>query len=86
MTATTVYTLSAIFIVSTGMYVAMRQRKLQDPYGDFHVSLNSDPLRPKSEWLNMGYWKVLSVMRTNCALLTCRRTQRAFHRHVKVNN
>ncbi|KAJ4486217.1 hypothetical protein J3R30DRAFT_1471827 [Lentinula aciculospora] len=34
-----------------------------DPYGLFHLSLNKRPGEeqhgpPKTEWLNMGYWKV----------------------------
>lgn len=34
-----------------------------DPYGLFHLSLNklpgeNDEEDPKTEWLNMGYWKV----------------------------
>ncbi|KAJ3522055.1 hypothetical protein NM688_g8932 [Phlebia brevispora] len=35
--------------------------KLRDPYGSFHIDLNRiDPAEkgePKTEWLNMGYWK-----------------------------
>jgi len=39
-----------------------------DPYGLFHLSLNKLPdedpnAPPKTEWLNMGYWKVCRVER-----------------------
>jgi hypothetical protein len=36
--------------------------KSEDPYGLFHLSLNKLPgdspeTSPRTEWLNMGYWK-----------------------------
>lgn len=39
-------------------------RKTSDPYGTFHVGLNrvpGGPNPPKTEWLNMGYWKVPTI-------------------------
>ena len=42
-----------------------------DPYGLFHLALNrrtGDPTNvdPKTEWLNMGYWKDTSDFPTAC--------------------
>lgn len=42
-----------------------------DPYGLFHLSLNRLPgenadVDPKTEWLNMGYWKVSGVNQGEC--------------------
>lgn len=40
-----------------------------DPYGTFHLGLNklpsdeADDRPPKTEWLNMGYWKVCYMIR-----------------------
>lgn len=50
-----------ILIISLAVYI-----KSSDPYGLFHLSLNKLPgenphTEPKTEWLNMGYWKVSSV-------------------------
>ncbi|KAJ7038134.1 S-adenosyl-L-methionine-dependent methyltransferase [Mycena alexandri] len=38
----------------------MAKRSSADPYGDFHLALNKLPGEdtPRTEWLNMGYWKV----------------------------
>jgi hypothetical protein len=48
------------------VFVAKRMRR-QDPYGSFHFQLNKLPgdtldSPPKTEWLNMGYWKVRSFI------------------------
>lgn len=48
--------------------------KRSDPYGTFHHSLNrlpgEDPdAPPKTEWLNMGYWKNTSVFPEACQAL-----------------
>jgi len=44
--------------------------KAQDPYGLFHLSLNQLPgensHRPKTEWLNMGYWKDTDIFPQAC--------------------
>jgi hypothetical protein len=53
-------------IVGCLAIVAWKATQPQDPYGLFHLSLNKLPGEnsdsdPKSEWLNMGYWKVSSV-------------------------
>jgi hypothetical protein len=44
-------------------------RKTSDPYGLFHLSLNRQPhddprVPPKTEWLNMGFWKVKFLVKT----------------------
>lgn len=51
-----------LFAVASWLYV---QRRHNDPYGLFHLSLNKLPFEdpdslPVTEWLNMGYWKVFS--------------------------
>lgn len=53
--ATTVITLICV-AVALGICT-----KSSDPYGLFHLTLNKLPGEdgdPKTEWLNMGYWKV----------------------------
>ena len=47
-----------VVLISLAIYL-----KPTDPYGLFHLSLNKLPGQspdtdPKTEWLNMGYWKV----------------------------
>jgi hypothetical protein len=47
-----------VLIISLAIYM-----KPSDPYGSFHLSLNKLPgesphADPRTEWLNMGYWKV----------------------------
>lgn len=46
-----------LFLLPTVLWFRMHSA---DPYGLFHLSLNKvDPSSPpKTEWLNMGYWKV----------------------------
>ncbi|TCD71471.1 hypothetical protein EIP91_008851 [Steccherinum ochraceum] len=45
----------------------------KDPYGTFHLSLNKDPesteSAPRTEWLNMGYWKDISSFPEACEAL-----------------
>ncbi|KAJ7786386.1 S-adenosyl-L-methionine-dependent methyltransferase [Mycena metata] len=38
----------------------MAKRSSADPYGEFHLAFNKLPGEdaPRTEWLNMGYWKV----------------------------
>jgi hypothetical protein len=48
----------AVLVFSLAIYMTPN-----DPYGLFHLSLNKLPgespeADPKTEWLNMGYWKV----------------------------
>jgi Na+/proline symporter len=55
---TALSTALVILIILLAVYV-----KSSDPYGLFHLSLNKLPgenphTDPKTEWLNMGYWKV----------------------------
>ncbi|KAF9044767.1 S-adenosyl-L-methionine-dependent methyltransferase [Hymenopellis radicata] len=45
-----------------------------DPYGSFHLSLNELPgenpdAPPKTEWLNMGYWKETDIFPEACLAL-----------------
>lgn len=54
------------FALLLGLYL-----KRSDPYGLFHLSLNKlpgeDPAAdPKTEWLNMGYWKVSKSQHAVC--------------------
>ena len=58
------------------------RKKSQEPYGTFHLGLNilpgSDPKDvPKTEWLNMGYWKVRFL--EDYEIHECRSVD-AFHR------
>jgi len=51
---------TAIFVLIISLAIYM---KPSDPYGLFHLSLNKLPgespdTDPRTEWLNMGYWKV----------------------------
>lgn len=53
-----VLTIIALILVGAKMNTS-------DPYGTFHLALNVRPEDeskgqkvPKTEWLNMGYWKV----------------------------
>ncbi|KAI5828992.1 S-adenosyl-L-methionine-dependent methyltransferase [Schizophyllum commune Tattone D] len=53
-----------------------------DPYGLFHLALNrrmGDPpnVDPKTEWLNMGYWKDMSDFPTACEALALRMVRAA---------
>lgn len=60
---------SNIFVLLTVLaasFVAIRLYKRSgDPYGSFHLGLNLLPgeSEAKTEWLNMGYWKVSCVFR-----------------------
>ena len=43
--------------------IPLLKRHMKDPYGLFHLSFNRLPSDepdkpPKTEWLNLGYWKV----------------------------
>ncbi|KAJ3787984.1 S-adenosyl-L-methionine-dependent methyltransferase [Lentinula aff. detonsa] len=53
-----------------------------DPYGLFHLSLNKRPGEdendsPKTEWLNMGYWKDTNVFPDACQALALKLIQAA---------
>lgn len=50
-------------IVALGCVLLAYNTQSSDPYGLFHLSLNKLPGEseegdPRTEWLNMGYWKV----------------------------
>lgn len=53
-----VATLAAIYFTQR----RRKGRKDPEPYGSFHLALNTFPgrehERPKTEWLNMGLWDV----------------------------
>jgi len=49
----------AIFVILSVLYYI--SRRSSDPYGTFHLSFNTvpgSPDPPRTEWLNMGFWKV----------------------------
>lgn len=55
----------ATLVVVFYWYFMSRPKSMgvDDPYGLFHLALNRLPgedasKAPKTEWLNMGYWKV----------------------------
>jgi hypothetical protein len=53
----------AASIFSLLLLISMMTKGAGDPYGAFHLKLNKLPgepssAPPKTEWLNMGYWKV----------------------------
>jgi len=57
-------------------------KRAGDPYGLFHLTLNKlpgeDPLAlPKTEWLNMGFWKDTAVFPKACAALATKLIQAA---------
>jgi hypothetical protein len=56
-------TLLAMFFI---VAVYLIHPKLCDPYGMFHIELNasgsSKDQHERTEWLNMGYWRVSPVM------------------------
>ncbi|KAL1670621.1 hypothetical protein GGF50DRAFT_122174 [Schizophyllum commune] len=67
-----------------GKHVALMRLNSRgdDPYGLFHLALNrrtGDPTNvdPKTEWLNMGYWKDTSDFPTACEALALRMIQAA---------
>lgn len=78
-----------IFVIFSVIYMYLAGRA-SDPYGTFHISFNQvpgSPDSPRTEWLNMGFWK---VQRTTCqqSSLThgrgrCR-TLQSSRKHVKV--
>lgn len=59
-----VHALSSVLVICgpVAMYF-LPSRTSNDPYGLFHLSLNTTPQDdpngpPRTEWLNMGFWKV----------------------------
>ncbi|KAF5374894.1 hypothetical protein D9758_000223 [Tetrapyrgos nigripes] len=61
-------------------------RKSSDPYGLFHLSLNrlpnDDPRElPKTEWLNMGFWKDVTTFPDACQALAKKLIQAAQIKH-----
>jgi hypothetical protein len=57
---------TVVFVITYGPRTS---GSLNDPYGSFHLALNEDYSsdkadgrdvndRPRTEWLNMGFWKV----------------------------
>jgi len=64
---------------SLGIYWLTRTK---DPYGLFHLSLNKLPgeapgMPPKTEWLNMGFWKDTNIFPDACAALAANLIQAA---------
>ncbi|KAJ7293638.1 S-adenosyl-L-methionine-dependent methyltransferase [Mycena rebaudengoi] len=56
------------------------KRSAADPYGLFHLSLNelpTDTAGPRTEWLNMGYWKVGSILADSILALALKLIQAA---------
>ncbi|KAL1697328.1 S-adenosyl-L-methionine-dependent methyltransferase [Schizophyllum commune] len=78
-----VYTSHHLIALSISGVALMRlNSRGDDPYGLFHLALNrrtGDPTNvdPKTEWLNMGYWKDTSDFPTACEALALRMIQAA---------
>ncbi|KAJ7783854.1 S-adenosyl-L-methionine-dependent methyltransferase [Mycena maculata] len=58
------------------------KRSSADPYGEFHLSLNHLPgdkpgTAPRTEWLNMGYWKNTTVFPEACEALALKLVEAA---------
>jgi hypothetical protein len=55
---------AAIILGLVGFAFVLREAVLvDDPYSSYHIALNVRPgdegkKRPKTEWINMGYWEV----------------------------
>ncbi|KAJ7487666.1 S-adenosyl-L-methionine-dependent methyltransferase [Mycena galericulata] len=65
-----VFFVLALFII----VLWMARRSSADPYGEFHLSLNRLPgdqpgAAPRTEWLNMGYWKDTDIFPEACEAL-----------------
>jgi hypothetical protein len=57
------YILILILVILTLLHVYF-SRQASDPYGSFHVPFNKipgGPDPPRTEWLNMGFWKVQRI-------------------------
>ncbi|KAI0307737.1 S-adenosyl-L-methionine-dependent methyltransferase [Multifurca ochricompacta] len=66
------YTL--IFVTIFFSYVYF-YRRAKDPYGTFHISFNKlpgGPDPPRTEWLNMGFWKDTEIFPEACQALALR--------------
>ncbi|KAJ7169943.1 S-adenosyl-L-methionine-dependent methyltransferase [Mycena filopes] len=52
---------------------------ITDPYGEFHLAFNKLPGEdaPRTEWLNMGYWKDTNVFPRACEALAMKLVQAA---------
>jgi len=57
----------------------MAKRFSVDPYGEFHLGLNKLPTDdvPRTEWLNMGYWKDTNIFPEACEALALKLAQAA---------
>ncbi|KAJ7492559.1 S-adenosyl-L-methionine-dependent methyltransferase [Mycena latifolia] len=60
----------------------LAKRSSSDPYGEFHLALNKlptddDEALPRTEWLNMGYWKDTDVFPKACEALALKLVQAA---------
>ncbi|KAJ7110152.1 S-adenosyl-L-methionine-dependent methyltransferase [Mycena epipterygia] len=63
---------AAVLVLILIFWIA--KRSSADPYGEFHLSLNQLPTDapgagPRTEWLNMGYWKDTDVFPEACEAL-----------------
>lgn len=63
--------LAAVFALILVLWMAKRS---SDPYGEFHLGLNKLPGddMPRTEWLNMGYWKVHIIPQFRVAVVNIR--------------
>lgn len=58
----TYWVLPTILSIMIFLAIYLKSNRATDPYGLFHLSLNRIPgdnpeEDPKTEWLNVGYWK-----------------------------
>ncbi|KAH9985377.1 S-adenosyl-L-methionine-dependent methyltransferase [Russula compacta] len=68
-----------IFVIFSVIYMYFAGRA-SDPYGTFHISFNQvpgSPDSPRTEWLNMGFWKDTAVFPDACQALAFRLFQAA---------
>ncbi|GLB36207.1 putative protein with phoX homologous domain, present in p47phox and p40phox [Lyophyllum shimeji] len=71
-----------IYMAFAGVLSVVWSKTANDPYGLFHLTLNKlpaedDSIPPKTEWLNMGFWRHTDVFPEACAALAIKLIQAA---------
>ncbi|KAJ7706113.1 S-adenosyl-L-methionine-dependent methyltransferase [Mycena rosella] len=67
-------------VVTLVLFFWIAKRQSADPYGEFHLAFNKLPTdkveaAPRTEWLNMGYWKDTDVFPEACEALALKLVQ-----------